>query len=57
MVLFGGYGARYFGDFWLFDTTTTSWQYLVDSPSSNRRRTGPAIQTPPSGSGLLSADR
>jgi len=52
MVLFGGYGARYFGDFWFYDTTTTSWQNLVDSPSSNRRRTGPAFQTPPAGSGL-----
>jgi N-acetylneuraminic acid mutarotase len=53
MVLFGGYAARYFGDLWLFDTTTKSWQSLMESPSSGRRRTAPTPQLPGSGVSVM----
>jgi len=52
MVLFGGYAARYLGDLWLFDTTTKSWQLLMESTSAGRRRTAPTPQLPTSGGGL-----
>ena len=52
MVLFGGYGAHYFGDLWLFDTASKSWQTIMESPSGNRRRTAPTPQLPTGGSGV-----
>lgn len=53
MVLFGGYAARYFGDLWLFDTTSKSWQSLMESPGGGRRRTAPTPQLPGSGVSIM----
>jgi Galactose oxidase, central domain len=53
MVLFGGFAAHYYGDLWLFDTTTKSWQSLMESPGSGRRRTAPTPQLPGSGVSVM----
>ena len=39
-----------FGDLWLLDTATATWQPLFQTNAGNRRRTGPITQVPGPGS-------
>jgi hypothetical protein len=49
MVLFGGFRANYFGDFWSFDKKSGAWQQQLAVTTGTRRR--PAIRLPPGAGG------